>query len=291
MKKFLITLLMLVVCAAFAASALAEPVAGDRFDIEEGYLTVTIPEGYYVLTPDMDESYTFLQDFEADIDALKSYMIEQKIFLDLYSEDMSHEIIIMVQTPAEAGIPEDEAFDYDEIPENYREEMLEGVMESSPSIQGYTLEFTAAEFEEINGVAWVRAKANMTDGSSVVSDRLQYSTCQNGVILNVNLFSYDGSSAASFQHELDTLMGGITIGTRPGYTPPAVPTASVGGGILSKVLIGALSGAVTGLIVGVVCKNKKKQAEAAARAATAQGFHAQNYYEGTPTMRYPDQDQ
>ena len=115
-KKLLITLFTFAVCILFAASALAAPGAGNIINIAEGYLTVTIPEGYYVLTQDMDESYEFFQDFEADVAELEDYLVEQRIFLDLYAKDMSHEIIIMVQTPEEAGFSEEEAYDYDEIP-------------------------------------------------------------------------------------------------------------------------------------------------------------------------------
>lgn len=268
MKKFFVTLLAFVLCMAFAATALAEPAAGDNFEIEEGYLSVTIPEGYYVLTQNMDESYEFFRDFEVDLEAMENYLVEQKIFLDLFSKDLDHEITVMVQTLEEANIGQEFAYEYDDIPKKYHDDMIKAMMEEPASIQGYTVEFLDMEFVEIGGHQWIRGKANMTDANGTVSDRLQYSTIKNGMVLNVNLFSTGESSAASFQNEIDALMENITLGTRVGYIPPEIPEGFSWNEAAKRSMHGAVIGAIAALVaggVGIGIGKKKKGKKAAAQ--------------------------
>lgn len=268
MKKFFVILLAFVLCMAFAATALAEPAAGDNFEIEEGYLSVTIPEGYYVLTQNMDESYEFFRDFEVDLEAMENYLVEQKIFLDLFSKDLDHEITVMVQTLEEANIDQEFAYEYDDIPKKYHDDMIKAMMEEPASIQGYTVEFLDMEFVEVGNHQWIRGKANMTDANGAVSDRLQYSTIKNGMVLNVNLFSTGESSAASFQNEIDALMENITLGTRVGYIPPEIPEGFSWNEAAKRSMHGAVIGAIAALVaggVGIGIGKKKKGKKAAAQ--------------------------
>lgn len=277
----------LIACMAFAASALAAPAAGDTISIEKGYLTVTIPDGYYVLDQNADENYEFFQEFELDLEGMLEYLEAQNIYLDLYAKDMSHELIVMVQTPAEAGMKDSQAYDYDEIPDDYREAMLE-MFDEPISVQEAEIVFGHAEFTDVKGVAWIKADAQVTDSSGGVTERLQYSTCQNGMILNVNLFVYDDSLSGVMQEKIDAVMDGIEIGVREGYVAPDITDASSGG--LPTALVIVICAVIVGVIVGIAVgsrlkKKAKKSAEEIARAATRQNFSEQNGQADSPEQQ------
>ncbi len=198
MKRLLGVLLAL---GCLFGAALPGAAAGPTYTLEELYLQVSLPEGFFAFTRDIDPADPHLNQFEDERakDTLEAYYQESGIYLDAYAEDGSCEILISMSE--DSGTRRN--FDFN----RYSDEELLGFGQEirDGAYEGIT--YTCHELHAHAQAKFLLLDFRLTEGDTTRYGR-QYYTIINGQEISFSLYSLSGPITAPMTKALQQTLSG-----------------------------------------------------------------------------------
>lgn len=175
------------VLAAVCLTMMSSPAvaAGAAYTLSELSLQVTLPDGYYAFTRDIDPTDPHLERFgdERAADTLRAYYEDAGIYLAVYAEDDSCEILVSMAE--DSGTRRN--FDFnrytDEVVLGFGQEIQNGAYEG--------IAYTACEVFAHAQAKFLRLDFALHDGDQTQYGR-QYYTILNGQEISFSLYASSG---------------------------------------------------------------------------------------------------
>lgn len=251
MKKILTFMFVIVLAALLTIPAMAS----FMIFIDEFNFFVTVPDGYHVLTRDMEKtSFGWSMFDESDRQQLMQLYKDNSIYLNAISEDYSNEMVLTVL----------EGKDYQSIynMNDYSDAKIKKELgkEWESTMKELGVQADNVEIYQHGDLKYTYFKGSLQENDQTVYVML-YSTVVNGRLVQCNIRSYDGPLTREHEETLRQLIDSIHF-----TEIKKNPNKSSGSSVLTWVIVGAVAGGVSAAVKG---KSKKKATEAAASGRSA----------------------
>lgn len=251
-------LALLLAVLLLCRSALAG--SAGTYTVDELYMELTVPEGYYVFDVHTVEKDPNLPSLGIDGAQMAQNLKAQNIYLDIVPEDLSWELCL-IMTEGETYQP---IFDFNlfsgEVFVKMMEEISDEYEEMGLTVQNWT------EWQGEQAKFFIIDTTQTVQGGEVL--RKQFYTIYNGQAINLTLIT----SGGVITDEMETLQKTVAESIRftKTFDPPqeALDAAKAAGKKEPSILVSGLQGAVKGAIVGGLgyaifhwLRKKKKEKE------------------------------
>ncbi len=249
MKKiaalFLLALLIIMPLSALAT--------GTTVQIAELGMSITFPEGFIMLSRDIDEADENLALLGTTAADLEAQFIQSNVYFNAIKLDPLYEYVVTMITDADLKKVADFSDYTDEELAEFAEYMMDAAEEIEISKEA-GLTYSGYEIERIGSYTYIVAPGSHTlQGQLVYAN--QYYTIYNGQAINVTLQSYTGEVTPEMKAEQRAIVETIVL-------PEKTMTAKKDGVDWGKILRSGLIGAIIGALVFFVIKGKKKKQQA-----------------------------
>ena len=274
MKRILTLIFVIMLTALLTVPAMAS----FMLFIDDFNFFVNVPDGYYVLTRDMEQtSFGWSLFADSDRQQLMQLYKDNSIYLNAIAEDYSNEMVLTVL----------EGKDYQSIYNinDYSDAKIKKELgkEWESTMKELGVQADNVEIYQHGDLKYTYFKGSLQENGQTVYVML-YSTVVNGRLVQCNIRSYDGPLTPDHEETLRQLIDSIHF-----TEIKKNPNKSSGSSVLTWVIVGAVAGGVSAVVKG---RSKKKGTEAAASgrpaAAGTQQPPVENGDYGTSAVSAPE---
>ena len=271
MKKILTFMFVIVLAALLTIPAMAS----FMIFIDEFNFFVTVPDGYHVLTRDMEKTSFGWSMFDESVrQQLLQLYKDNSIYLNAISEDFSNEMVLTVS----------EGKDYQSIynMNDYSDARIKKELgkEWDSTMKELGVQADNVEVYQNGDLKYIYFRGSLQENGQTVYVML-YSTIVNGRLVQCNIRSYDGPITREHEEALKELIDSIRF-----TEIKKNPNRSSGSGALTWVIVAAVTGGIS-----AAARSMKKKGTAAAPAqpgsAVSQQQDAENSSYDAATVTAP----
>lgn len=230
--------------------------ASETVNVPDLYLSLTAPDGWYVITRDMPEDSAALEEIGLTTDEVNQMFEDGSIYYNaLEPETFAQEIVVTM-------VENEEVFDWNHFSDDTYQQFADEIMNADKeSITGITgVEYGGYEMITHPQVKWMKFDAQILNDSEQTAI-VQYITIINGQHINVTLRSYTGSISSADEAMFDSFVQNLSFTEIK--QAPGIAGLINSGAIYTYLWIGiaALVVVIVVIVIIVVVHHKKKQAK------------------------------
>ncbi|MGI5897027.1 MAG: hypothetical protein ACOX6U_08725 [Oscillospiraceae bacterium] len=254
LKKLLLSAAAVVLTAGMAVLSVF---AADVVTVPELYLSLTAPDGWYVITRNTPESDAVFEEIGLTKDEVNQMFEQGSIYYNaLESETFAQEIVVTMGE-------NQQVFDWrsfsDETYKQFADELMNADMEAITGIAG--VEYGGYEIIDHPQVKWMKFDARILNDDEQTAI-IQYITIVNGQHINVTLRSYTGSISSADEATFDSFVQNLNFTEIKAV--PGIAGLFANGAFYTYLWIGIAALVVIAVIIVIVVvvrHNKKKAQE------------------------------
>ena len=200
MKKR-VFLAVLIICLCFSAKVFAAP---QKYEIKELYMTLDVPENYYVFTRDIDPNDKNLEKLGLTSEQLSTHFRASSIYFNgIDFDSLSEFVVVMNETDESRDI-----FDMSKLSDEELQTAVDYFMENFEKGAGKI--FKESSIFKTDAATFLAFKFTSRE-NAYVAEGVQYYTIYNGQAINIILSGYDNSHIASAMDDMAQMIESISF--------------------------------------------------------------------------------